>query len=52
MTTRKHSSLLLALLLGFVLLSLTGCFETTDKSIRKLRIFYSSDVVGSLEPCG
>jgi hypothetical protein len=32
--------------------SLLGCFETSDKSPRKLRVFYSSDLVGSLEPCG
>ncbi|MFH1680483.1 MAG: hypothetical protein ABIH26_07550 [Candidatus Eisenbacteria bacterium] len=40
---------LLALLLLF---PLAGCFETTDKSPRKLSVFFSSDVVGSLEPCG
>jgi hypothetical protein len=40
----------LATLLGA--LSLAGCFDTTDKSPRKLRIFYSSDLVGSIEPCG
>lgn len=52
MIMKKRHRAPLALLLGFVLFSLTGCFETTDKSTRKLRIFYSSDVVGAIEPCG
>lgn len=37
---------------SLAMLSFAGCFETSDKSPRKLRVFYSSDVVGSLEPCG
>jgi len=40
-------------LLGILLLSaLAGCFETTEKSWRKLRIFYSSDILGAIEPVG
>lgn len=34
------------------LLLFAGCFDTGDKSPRKLRVFFTSDVVGSLEPCG
>lgn len=52
MTDRLRSGIVLGLLFGIVLFSASGCFETTDKSIRKLRIYYSSDLVGSLEPCG
>ena len=52
MITQRRTVLSLALLLGFALLSSMGCFETTDKSARKLRIYFSSDVVGALEPCG
>ncbi len=39
-------------LLPFWLFALTGCFESSDLSARKLRVFYSGDVGGSIEPCG
>ncbi len=40
-------------LLCFALLfGLTGCFEVDNRSDRKLRIFYTSDAVGNVEPCG
>ncbi|MBN1825636.1 MAG: hypothetical protein JW958_05155 [Candidatus Eisenbacteria bacterium] len=40
-------------LLAFLLLStLSGCFETGEKSWRKIRIFYSSDMIGGIEPVG
>lgn len=34
------------------LFGLTACFDVDERSARKLRVFYSSDVVGSVEPCG
>jgi hypothetical protein len=52
MSYRRIASAGAACLLLLLALLSTGCFETTDKSPRKLRVFYSSDLVGGLEPCG
>lgn len=52
MTMRHFHAVAAGLLAGALIMGASGCFETTDKSIRKLRVFYSSDMVGSLEPCG
>lgn len=39
-------------ILFFAVLFTTGCFETSEKSWRKIRIFYTSDILGTLEPSG
>jgi len=39
----------LVLILTF---AVSGCFEVSDRSARKLRVFYSGDVAGAVEPCG
>lgn len=30
----------------------SGCLETEDADLSRLRIIYSSDLLGELEPCG
>ncbi len=52
MPKHRIGSGLACLSLLLVVLFSAGCFETSDKSPTKLRVFYTSDVVGSLEPCG
>lgn len=52
MRKMKRQAILAGLVAGCALLGVTGCFETSDRSIRKLRVFYSSDLVGGIEPCG
>ncbi len=52
MTMRKHLNILGAL--GALLLFLTGsgCVESESTDLSRLRILYSSDLLGELEPCG
>lgn len=40
--------------IGALLLFLTGsgCVESDDTDLSRLRILYSSDLLGELEPCG
>ncbi|MBM3321774.1 MAG: hypothetical protein FJY73_14010 [Candidatus Eisenbacteria bacterium] len=52
MPKRRIASGLACLSVLLLFLLSAGCFETSDKSPKKLRVFYTSDVVGSLEPCG
>ena len=49
---RKDRGILIGLLAVFLLSALPGCFERSDKSWRKLRVFYSSDMLGAIEPVG
>ncbi len=47
---RRHA---VGLLSAFLLVLFgSGCFEVDDKSDRFLRLLYSSDIVGNIEPCG
>ena len=52
MTDRKYfagTGILFSLLL---LIGVTGCFEVDESSPKKLRVLFTSDVIGNVEPCG
>ena len=52
MTDRKNLAGTGVLFSFLLLLGVTGCFEVDDSSPKKLRVLYTSDVIGNVEPCG
>ncbi len=52
MRSRGKVGLAACALAFLLLLSVSGCFETSEKGWRWIRLCYTSDVIGNLEPCG